>query len=194
MMFPYLAVSFTAIFWFLPHKCSQFCSLEHNYFKYLPRSSSTLILLGFSKEGLSSWRWPKHILKKASKGSILAGYCNRRLGPTYFVDLCDWDTGALRCTAQNRNLCISETSRGQFPWAQPTCTPEGRLTPRHTGLNLFVFHIIRKTVSLRALIQHSPLHDLDVSSSFLCQTLTIQQWNNPAGWLPGLGWVGCLYS
>jgi len=77
-------------------------------------------------------------------------------------------------TAQYGSLCISETYGGQFPQAKPTCNPEWHLTPRHAGLNPFVFHVTEKTLSPHALVQSSPLYDLGVSSAFLCQTLTIQ--------------------
>lgn len=174
MMFPYLAVSFTAIFWSLPLICSQICSLEHGYSKHLSSSSSMLILLGF-KKGLSSWSWPKHNLEiKYQRAQSWQGTATEDKDPNTLWVPTPEIPKPLRCTTQHHNLCILETPWGQFPQAQPTCNPEGHLMPRHTGLNQFIFHSIRKTVSLRALVQCSPLYELDVSSAFLWQTLTIQ--------------------
>lgn len=135
MLFPYLAVTFTALFWSLPRKCSQFCSLELNYSKYLSHSSSTLIFLGFSKEGLSSWRWPKFILtNKYQRTQTSQGSTTEDKEPHPVWIHATGIPKPLRCQAQFHSLCTSETSQGQLPRAQPTCNPEGHLTPRRSGL------------------------------------------------------------
>lgn len=153
-MCPYLAVSFTAIFCSLPHKCSQFCSLEHNYSKYLSPSSSMLILLGFSKGGLSSRRWPKHSLKKVSKGSILTSDCNRRFGPTDCVDLCDSYTQSYRDV--QHNTAISAFLKHLRGHKQPA----GHLTPGSTEY----FILSEKRYHCMWFVRCS---SLDVSPSFL---------------------------
>lgn len=116
-------------------------------------------LLDFPKGSLCSWRWLKHDLKKVLKDSILAGKCKRRRGLKYFAG-----------PPSLYDAQFLKTSRAFF-MAQPTCKPEGHLTPRHAGVNPFASHIIRKIISL---FQLSPLHDLDVSSAFLFQTWTTQ--------------------
>lgn len=141
---------------FLPQKCSQFCSLEHNYSKYLSPSSSTPRVLDFAKQSSSSWRWLKQDLNKVSKDSILAGKCKRR-EPKYFAG-----------PPNLSDTQILKTSRAFF-MAQAACKPEGHLTPRRTYLNPFVSHIVRKMVSL---FQCSPWHQVDVSPAFLLQTWT----------------------
>lgn len=144
---------------FLPQKCSQFCSLEHNYSKYLSPSSSTPRLLDFAKQSSCSWRWLKHNLKKVLKDSILAWKCKRKRGSKYFAG-----------PPSLYDAQVLKTS-GAFFTAQATCKPEGHLTPRHTDLNPFLSYIVRKIILL---FQCSPWHELDVSSAFLFQTWTTQ--------------------
>lgn len=108
---------------FLPQKCSQFCSLEHNYSEYLFPTSSTPRLLDFPKESLCSWRWLKHNLNKVVKNSILAGKCKRRRGPKYLAG-----------PPSLYDAQFLKTSRAFF-MAQPTFKLEGHLTPRHAGVN-----------------------------------------------------------
>lgn len=158
MMFLYLAAHLTAVAVFPPQKCSQSCSLEHNYFKYLSPSSSMPRLLDFVKESSCSWRWLKHNLNKVLKGSILTGKCKRR-GPKYFAG-----------PSSLHDVQFLKTSRAFF-MAQPSCKPEGHLTSKCTDLNPFVSHTVRKTISL---FQHYLCHNLDVSSAFLFHPWTTQ--------------------
>ena len=192
-MFPYLAVSFTAIFWFLPHKCSQFCSPECNYCKYHSPCSSILILLGFSKDGLPSWRWPKHILKKGSKGLVLTGYYNRKLGPKYFVEPWDWDTETSRIYSTiwqslhfwNIWRAVSTGKTNLQPWM--AFNTQARW-----------FEPVRISCYRKNFITACTCPELSIiwPGCQLCISLpnfNHSAWNNSAGWLPGLGLVGGCY-
>lgn len=74
---------------------------------------------------------PDRVLQLKSITHILSGSAQQRYP-------------SLQDVQHNTAISAFLKLQGQFPWAQPTSNPEEHLTPRHTGLNPFRFHIIRK--------------------------------------------------
>lgn len=120
-----------------------------------------------------------NILRKAPKGSILTGNFSSRLAPEHLVELCNNTSETpkpLKHAVHNQFPCFCSfaASQGQLPRARATCNPERHFTSKQTGFHLSPFHVPKSTAALCAAAQHPPLKDLDVSSSFLCQTWPIQ--------------------
>lgn len=164
---------------FLPQKCSQFCSLEHNYSKYLSPSSRhaktswlskrkfvflkvTETRLEESTEGLN----PGREMQKKERTEILCR-SPKPLWCTIFKNL----KGIFHGTT---NLQAWRASNTQTRWCESICNS-------YYQKNCLAF----------------PALSLTRSGCQLCisfPNLNHSAWNNPAGWLPGLGWVGCYYS
>lgn len=146
------------------------------------------------QETLCLLKGDQNILREVPKGSILTENFSRRLAPERFVELCNNTSETpepLKHTVQFPNFCSFAASLGQLPRAQAMCNPERHFTSRQTGFNLTPFHVPKSTAALCAAAQHPPLKDLDISSSFLCQTWPIRTEITTLD--DCLGW-GCLLA
>lgn len=197
MLFPYLAVTFTALFWSLPRKCSQFCSLELNYSKHLSPSSSTLIFLGFSKEGLSSWRWLKLILRNEHQSAQTGqGPATEDEQPhTVWLNMTrilsysiphNWDTQASKVSGR--------TPQSSHFWNISRAVSMGTTNPQPQR----AFNTQAQWLEKLCHCTHfsSGLRYSVTPGCHICISLpnfNHSAWNNPAGWQPGLRWVGCSY-
>lgn len=177
MMFPYLAARVTAVAVFSPRNVLSSVLWSIIIPSTFPPAAAHQDFLTFAKQSLSSWRWLKHNLKyrrtqswqgngKKERTQILC----RSPKPLWCTDFKNFK-GIFHSTS---NLQAWRAFNTLTHWFESICIS-------YCQKNRLAFPVLSLTQAGCQLCISFP--DLNHSA-----------WNNPAGWLPGLGWVGCYYS